>query len=48
MATLAKDENLHNDATVIATCSFKTARLKKAMSKQTDFFFLQNSMRLFT
>ena len=30
---------LHNDATVITTCSVKTVRLKKAMSKQTNFFF---------
>jgi len=46
MAALAKDENLHNDATVIATCPVKIVRLKKAMSKQTNIFFFQNSMRL--
>jgi len=43
MARLAKAENLHNDATVIATCSFKIARLKKAMSKQINFLFFKTA-----
>jgi len=38
MATLAKAENLLNDATVIAIYSVKIIRLKKVMSKHTKFF----------
>jgi len=42
MAILVKAENLHNDATVTATCPVKVIRLKKAMNKQVSIFIKQH------
>jgi hypothetical protein len=48
MATLAKAENLHNEATVKVKVKVKIVRLKEGHEQASEHFFFQNSMRLFT